>query len=144
MSPAAKGRRGEQEVARLLYKAWFGKDSPADRQVFIRVGFGRKQPTGDLLTPPDFPFIVEIKNTKVELQQLLGLLDKWLQPYQHRDKKVAVVFKVKRAWWAAFEVDAPLESGFYILLGGKFFKVCSLQEWLQGLTILRTTSVAEG
>lgn len=70
MSPSDKGRRGEQEIGRILYKAWFGSEPPKERTVFIRTGFGRKQPYGDLITPADFPYIVEVKNTNYNLQSL--------------------------------------------------------------------------
>jgi len=98
----AKGRRGEQEVARMLYKAHYGTKPPADRQVFIRVGFGRSQPQGDLIVPPDFPFTVEVKNREVPLHRLPQEVCEWLTPYlADGDLKgsMLLIFKHQRKWW---------------------------------------------
>lgn len=107
MNPLRKGRKGEQEVARHLYKAHFGEDPPADRQVFIRVGLGRKQPKGDLIVPSDFPFIVEVKNTEVPFHRLPAFLSQWMQPYQGDLHRLMVVFKNNRKWWVSV-------SGLYV------------------------------
>lgn len=60
-----KGVRGEQFIARELYKAWYGETPIADRDVFVRTDIGRRQLDGDIKVPPDFPFICEVKNRNV-------------------------------------------------------------------------------
>lgn len=107
MNPARKGRQGEQDVARRLYKLWFKEEPPPDRQYFIRVGFGRKQQGGDLIVPPDFPFIVEVKNRKINFSAFVNEFRKWVEPYlPFKEKKLLLVFKFERKWWCAVPADA--------------------------------------
>lgn len=83
----------------------YGEKPPKDRNVFVRVGFGRKQQSGDLILPDTFPFIVEVKNRKVTFSSLLSEIKKWCEPYENmpEDKGLLLVFKYERKWWCAVD-----------------------------------------
>ncbi len=111
-SSASKGRRGEQEVARILYKAWFGVEPSKEREFFVRVGFGRKQPYGDLIVPPDFPFIVEVKNINFDLQQITpATLQSIIK--NKANLPVAVFLKLNHKWWVVVVEKGTPPDGFW-------------------------------
>lgn len=111
MGSVHKGRRGEQEVGRILYKMWYNADPPADRTVFVRVGLGRPQPTGDLIVPDDFPFWVEVKNKEMDLTDIRREFVHWIFPYldylcgRKEGKGIMFVFKHKRKWWCLADLN---------------------------------------
>lgn len=97
-----KGRRGEQEIGRILYEAWFGSPPPKDREHFIRVGFGRRQARGDLILPPDFPFTaVEVKNRNVPLEEVLEIKGQFLKWLLNLTPPATLIFKHNRKWIVA-------------------------------------------
>jgi len=103
-----KGRRGEQEIARLLYKAWFGEEPPAERSVFVRTGLGRKQPHGDIVVPSDFPYIVEVKNRNFQLHEITP---RFVEECIHgRRLPVAIFLKLCHKWYVVV-VDSALPCG---------------------------------
>lgn len=110
-----KGRRAEQEVARLLYKMFFGKEPPKERDVFIRTGFGHRQLDGDIVVPFSFAFIIEVKDRKTTLERLLRELREWARPYDNLNrpsKRLLIIFKFERKWWCAIEGELPPSEEF--------------------------------
>ncbi len=99
----AKGRAGEQWVGRWLYQVWYGVAAPRDREVFVRVGLGRHQPTGDLIVPDDFPCLVEVKNKVYDILRDKELREVAMQLFraaQRYRRPYALVFfrRAKRQW----------------------------------------------
>lgn len=139
MKSVDKGRRGEQDIARWLYEVWFNEPPPADRSVFIRVGLGRKQPTGDLILPPDFPFrAVEVKNREVSITDLLTLsgdIGTWVKSYP----APALVFvKVKRKWVAIVVTDSPVSINvFSVKIGSVFVSLMTLQQLCDCIKVMK-------
>lgn len=101
-----KGVRGEQFIARELYKAWYGVTPPVDREFFVRTDIGRRQMDGDIKVPPEFPFICEVKNRNVShIFDLSGEFRVWLTDLYTkaiRAGKLGVLFgKSGKQWFAA-------------------------------------------
>lgn len=65
-----KGVIGEQEVARKL-ASLFGL-AGADREVFVRTKIGVRQTFGDIVVPPEFPFVIEVKNRPNPLHSVIN------------------------------------------------------------------------
>src|SRR3972149_400880 len=94
-----KGRRGEREVVTALRKWWGG--SPWGRR-----GLGHKG--ADIVTPDDFPYIVEVKNYKnftfMEMvngsKRLTGWWEQAFQQAKNNQRNSLLVVKVHREWWA--------------------------------------------
>lgn len=146
MKPINKGRKGERDIARWLYEVWFNEPPPADRSVFVRVGLGRKQLSGDLILPPDFPFrAVEVKNREVSITQLLTLTGDvgiWVKSYP----APALVFvKVKRKWVAIAVTDSPvLINVFSVKSGSVFVSLMTLQQLCDYLKVVKNGTDGKG
>ncbi len=112
-----KGKVGELEVARWLYRAHYGMEPARDREVFVRTKPGVRQREGDLVVPADFPFYVEVKNRPICLTHLLRkewqemVAEAWQRAREAR-RRLLMVIKVHRTWWVlcdVFSEDAQLQ-----------------------------------
>ncbi|MCS7186153.1 MAG: hypothetical protein RMK89_04265 [Armatimonadota bacterium] len=130
-----KGKRGELEVARLLYQAHYGSPPNPDRDVFVRTKGGVRQKEGDLVTPADFPFFVEVKNRSISLPKLLT--SEWLKMLSEtitkaKRKPILFCFKCQREWWVV--TNAPIDAQLFIVINQHEFAITTLKkfcEWWQ-------------
>lgn len=147
-----KGKEGEREVARFLFKAHYGDEPPSDRTVFIRTKLGTAQPFGDLIVPDDFPFAVSVKNFAISLVGA-DMQRVWKEACQfavaaQKAPLLAFRWHSNRQWMVRFQLpkECPIERlrGFSLLLSywdeatlqPESF-VCSLQEWCQWWNAMR-------
>lgn len=134
-----KGKDGENEVGKLLWKAWYGADPPRHREVFVRTKPGVRQRMGDLVVPPDFPFYVSIKNVISPLHHFFAggkALGWWADAVVAADKaslSPMLIWKVARGtWWVAAFVDGRIEHTH--LIGSKWcLKVMGIEGKSEGI-----------
>ena len=99
-----KGRRGEQDVVKMFRSVWGGHWS--------RRGIGV---AGDvILTPPDFPFSIEVKNeadttlNHCFMDRPSTLIKHYAQAAkQSGDRIPLLVFKCDRKWYCAIGEQLP-------------------------------------
>lgn len=123
-----KGKDGENEVGRILYRLWNGEEPPPRREMFVRTKPGVRQREGDLIVPPDFPYFVSIKNRVAPLHQLFSggqVLRWWAEAVKGAEgagRRPLLVWKVARGlWWFALYSGgwmhhAPLEELRFIFV----------------------------
>lgn len=149
-----KGKEGELEVARILYRAHYGEEPPKDRQVFVRTKPGVRQVEGDLIVPDDFGFVtyktttgyfatrkfyVEVKNRSICLTTLMhskewkAMIFDAARKAEDAGRLLLFVFKVHGKWWVLMNFVSPIANQCF-----RYHLRCDTETVIQPGTYRRT------
>lgn len=107
-----KGVKGEREVARKLYEAWMGIPPPPDREIFVRTKIGVRQSLGDIVVPPDFPYLVEVKNRPIALKSVVEFTGQFRRLI---DETVTKLWNGEKGICLAVRVGKPSSFHYFII-----------------------------
>lgn len=134
-----KGVKGEREVGRKLYEVWVGVSPPPDRDIFVRTKIGVRQRAGDIVVPPDFPYLIEVKNRNVPLKsvvefsgQFRQLVDETVTKLWSGEKEVCLVTRVgkpsKFHYFVITDTLPEVERGWVRGIGDNLYIVWLTEE----------------
>ena len=136
-----KGKEGELWVGRWLYRVWYDREPEPDRQVFVRTKVGVRQDEGDIVVPPEFPFVVEVKNRLLhpiaDLELFTQICSELIGKAEKQGKEGGLLFfRLNKRTWCSLYVTKPqiplTPLPLLWLLSGNFTAVFVGLEQLEG------------